>query len=227
MKLLLALFVTIFAIVALLIKPLRIHRWKIMGAYAVLVICMFALYNVKNRDLILSFLKPVNQMFYQPEFAEGEEKLYPDALLKYLLDGKDVYVPAYVAWDDIDASSDEVWENGQMLCINFMNILKSNGANVIVGDNYSILDKDNVSDEFDDLGCLNDTFRYSFFYNNLTGEYGNGFYYYWFYGANNNPFSLFVYNKGIDKADKLIALFDGNMNIYIAPYGFYEKVKGE
>lgn len=227
MKILLALSVTIFAIAALLIKPLRRHRWKIMGAYAILVICLFALYNIRNRNLILTFLNPTNQLFYQPEFAEGDEKLYPDALLTYLLEGKEVYVPAYVAWDDVDASSDEVWENGQMLCINFMNILRSNGADIQVGENYDILDGESVRDEFDDLGPLNDTFRYSFFYNNLTGEYGNGFYYYWFYGANSNPFNLYVYKNGTDKADKLVALFDGSMNIYLAPYEFYEKAKGE
>lgn len=227
MKLALTLIITIAVIVALITRPLRRYKWIVLGAYAVMVICLFAFYNVRTIDLILPFYHPTNQLFYQSDFLEEEEVLYPDALLPYLLENKNVYLPAYMMLDGLDVNTDEVWQNGQMLGLNIKNILESCGANVITGQMYPIIDENKVKELFTDFGCLNDTFRYSFFHNNLEGEYGNAFYYYWFYGASSEPFNLYLYNDGVCASDDLILLFDDNTNVYLVPSNIYEQKKEE
>lgn len=221
MKLILSLAVTICVIVALLIKPLRRHIWAVMGMYSILVICLFAFYNYRTKDLILPFYTPTNQMFYQTEFATTEDGVYPDALLHYLVNGKTVYLPKYVCWEGIDIESDEVWNNGQMMCINLVNILKSCGAEVVNEDNSELANVDAFGDKITNLGYLNDTFRYSFLYNDLTSEYGNSFYYLWFYGASKEPFRLYVYGDGIQETDELVLLMDTNLDIFLIPKDKY------
>lgn len=227
MKIILSVVITLCVIAALLIKPLYAHKWKIIGAYAILVICLFAVYNFRTADLILRFDRPTNQMFYQPEFVNSDEPLYPDSLLPYLLKGKTVYLPQYVMWDTINLDSDEVWENGQMFCMNLINIIESCGGNVDSYDSREFVDSKKLGDKVTDLGCLNDTFRYSFFYNDFTNEYGNAFYYYWFYGANQTPFKLYVCGDDINSSDELVVLFDANMNVYMMTKSSYEQLEAK
>lgn len=225
MKIILSLGVAGMAIAMLAIKPLSKYRWKIMGAYAVLVICLFAFYNYRTVDLILPFYHPVNQMFYQDEFAQGDEGIYPDSFLPYYLKGRTVMIPEYMKWDDIDLESEDIWESGQMLCINLINVLKSCDAKIETGDNRKLIQSDAIRDDFTDMGYLNDTFRYSFLHNDITTEYGNAFYYLWFYSANSTPFKLFICDDGSDRSDSLVLLFDENMNIYLVSSEYYESKK--
>lgn len=222
MKIVLSLAVTIIVIAALLIKPLKKYRWKIMAGYALAVAGLFLFYNVRTKDLILPFYKPTNQMFYQPEYTKTSE--YPDALLPYLLEGKKVILPSFFAWDPSIKETYEHWQSGGMLNMNMENVLIENGASVELKDYSTFIDADKYESDMLALGYFNDTFRYSYFYNDMTSEYGNGFYYYWFYGANAIPFKLIICPVGFEESDVLYAMLDKDSNFYLIPEKYYEEV---
>lgn len=222
MKILLSAFVTIFVIIALCIKPLRVHKWKIMAAYAVLVIFLFAFYNVRTKDLILPFYKPTNQMFYQREFVDTKE--YPDALLPYVLNGKKVILHRLMVWDKEDEETYDIWQKGGMFNLNLDNIIKENGGSIERTDYYVLFDPKLIESDVDELGYLNDAFRYSFFYNDIQKEFGNSFYYYWSYGVSASPMELYI-SKDFENADTfylMIDINDGN-KYYLVSEEVYNK----
>lgn len=221
MKIALAIIVTIFALIGITVKPLRAHRGKIMAAYAVMVIFLFAFYNYRTKELILPFYKHNNQMFYQSRFADTGE--YPDALLPYVLKGKTIVIPNIVKWDDSIKETYDFWQNGDMINMNLYNIFTESGARVEFGDYIYLLDKERQEKDMTRLGFLNDTFRYSYFYNDLESEYGNGFYYYWFYGANAVPFEIALCEDGFVDADTLYVLFDENGSLNLVSQAYYDK----
>lgn len=220
MKIILAAAITILALVALSIKKFKNYRWIIMAAYMAGVIILFAFYNYKTIDLILPFYHPDNQMFYQKEFAEDGE--YPDAILPYVLNGKNVYLPSYIYWMEETIDSEESWKNGQMLSMNIENVLTNCGASVIYSAETIKINEEQAK-SFEEFGYLNDTFRYSFLYNNLTGEYGNGFYYYWFYNANAAPIRLYVCTQQLEESEDLYLLFDSSLGCYLISKDYFEK----
>ena len=225
MKIALSLMVTILVIIALIIKPLRKYKWTIMAIYGFAVIVLFVFYNYRTRDLILPFYKPVNQMFYQDDYIKTKE--YPDAFMPYLLKGKEVVVPTLVTWDEDKKETYDHWQSGGMLYMNMVNIFEENGAMVSWKEYNFFLDQEKYEDEIIELGYLNDTFRYSFFYNDIECEYGNGFYYYWAYGANSIPFELLICKRDIETADKLYLMFNstGDM-LYLVSESVYEECTG-
>lgn len=220
MKIILAGTITLLVVLALLVKRLRKYKWGIMGAYLVGVIALFAFYNYRTLDLILPFYHSSNQLFYQKEFVEAGE--YPDSLLPYIFEGKNVYLPNYIYWNEDTIDSYDAWNNGEILCMNIEKILTSSGANVIYSECGDKI-KDEQKQLFEDLGYLNDTFRYSFFYNNLESEYGNAFYYYWYYGANSAPIKMYVCAHDLESAEDLMILFDKEMGFYLIAKDYYEK----
>lgn len=220
MKIALSLVLTIIVLAAIVIKPLWRFRWKIMAGYAFAMIILFTFYNYRTINLIIPIYHPLNQMFYQSEFAEEGE--YPDALLAYILQDRNVVLPAYAAWDDSNIDSEEAWKDGNILCMNIENILKESGANVYYSDMKYVIEE-SEKEYFEDFGYLNDTLRYSYLYNNLETEYGNGFFYYWFYGASTQPMKLYVCTNNMDEDDTLYLLFDGGFNFYLVSSQFYEE----
>lgn len=220
MKILLSLLITIFAFGAMSIKKLRVHKWKIMGCYFAGIIVLFVFYNYRTLDFMLPFYHPTNQMFYQSDFINTGE--YPDALLPYLLDGRTVYISEAITWNDEDKEIYDFWGSGQMSCMNIVNILEHSGATVEKIKSYLIIRGDQKQ-KFEFIGYINDTFRYSHFYNDIVSEYGNGFYYYWFYAASMNPTGLYICQEDIEDADELCLLMDENANIYIASKSYADK----
>ena len=225
MKIILSLALTIAVIAALLIKPLKKHRWKIMACYGLFTVALFIFYNARTLDLILPFYKPQSQTFYQSDYADTKE--YPDALLPYILKDKEVVVPTLLTWDEANKESYDHWQSGGMLNMNTVNILTENGAKVTKEDYLFILDPEALENELIELGYLNDTFRYSFFYNDLESEYGNGFYYYWAYGASSIPFELYICPKDLKEADRLYLMYDAEGDtMYLISDSVYEEYAG-
>ena len=221
MKILLSLIITLITVALILYKPTRKHLGKVLCGYFVMVIVLFAFYNYRTAGYILKFIRPVNQMFYQPDFQESGE--YPDALLPYILEGKKIYLPTIFEWDESIKETYDHWQSGGMLSMNMQNILEENGAQVILDDYMFMLDTKKYQKDMVDLGYLNDTFRYSFFYNDLESEYGNSFYYYWFYGVNAVPFKLNVCPKAYMDSDTLYMMFDEDANLYLVSKEYFEQ----
>jgi len=225
MKIALSVGLTLVVIIALLIKPLRKYKWKIMAGYAICVILLFVFYNYRTIGLILPFYRPTNQMFYQSDYVATKE--YPDAFLPYLLKDKEVVVPTTLSWDESKKETYDHWQSGGMLYMNIINILSENGAKVSKEDYFYIFDQEKFQDELTDIGYLNDTFRYSFFYNDLESEYGNGFYYYWAYSASTTPFELYVSKKDVESCDRMYLMFniEGN-KLYLVSEAIYDEFTG-
>lgn len=229
MKIILSAIITIVLLVGLFIRPLRKHRWKILAGYAVAVAALFTFYNYRTLDLILPFYRPVNQMFYQEEFMESGE--YVDAIIPYLTKDKTIYFPQYLNFDIAEEikESNELWSSGSSLGMDLKNILTENGANVILADTGYGYDSTNrdmaefVSENFDDMGYINDTLRYAHLYNDIKGEYGNGFYYYWAYSKSFSARKLYACPKQLEESNELYLILDTENNAYLVSKSFLEE----
>ena len=226
MKIALSLGLTLCVLVLLMIKKLKPHRGKIILVYAVGVTLLFAVYNFRTASLILPLYYPKNQMFYQTEFLENGE--YTDALLPYILDGKSVHVPEFfLIYREADLNNADAWEEGLMQINDTINILEEFGAKVVPNPEITDIEDYRAFDEItENAGYLNDTYRYSYFYNNLDSEYGNGFRYYWFYSEQKEPFSLKINTDGLEECDDLYMLCDYDCNIYLVSEKVYKEVTG-
>ena len=227
MKIALSMGLTIVVIALLLIKSLKKYRGRIVFFYGCAIVCLFAFYNLRTANLILPFYHPTNQMFYQPEFAE--EGLYPDSFLPYLLKGKTVHISDYGVDLDADCNSFYAWVEGRVMTKDIMNILENFGADVVITPaNENEILAESISSEKSralcfDLGGFNDAFRYAFFHNDLNTEFGNGFYYYWFYSSSMKPFNLLVDPKTAEADADLYVLKDEDDNLVILSEEVYAR----
>lgn len=220
MKLILSVLLTLVVIAALLVKKLRAHIGTIMVSYAIIMIGLFCFYNYRTAGIILPFYKPVNQSFYQTDFIEDGE--YPDAALWYILRDKTIVIPLAADFSDVDVNSFDGWLSGEIININYENIFTKNGAKVIKIDEANKLVPSEHIGDFENLGYINDALRYSYMHNDLTSEYGNGFYYYWAYSTQSEPTKLFLNINDIDKDDVYYLMFDENLNLYLTSENYYD-----
>ena len=220
MKFVLAAALTLAVFAALHIPQLKNRRGIILAAYAAGMILFFALYNVRNMDLIVRFSHPFNQNIYQPEFfAEGE---YTDAFLDSFFAGKTVYTPndADEVRDDIDVDEDgeyldeltgdrdDYWLYYYYHAVNMWQYLEYNHAVVVKDDSLNgLVLPEEVKAGYMDLGYANDMMRYTFPLTPYNGEWGNGFYYYWFYYYFIGDSHIYMCTDGLESADELVVLW--------------------
>jgi len=229
MKIILSALVTIILLVGLFVKPAEKYRWKIMAGYAVAVAALFAFYNYRTLDYILPFYHPYNQMFYQTEYMENGE--YVDSILPYLTKNKTIYFPQYMNFDLDDSirESNEVWSDWNSLGMDLKNILAENGATVVLSDKNYGIDNTNIQmaealrSDFEDMGYMNDTLRYSHLYNDIKGEYGNGFYYYWAYSKSLPTMKLYACPAQLKESNELFVILDSDYNVYLVSKQFLEE----
>ena len=168
-------------IAGLIIRKNRKYTGRILLALALIMTAMSALYNVRNLNSLLKFVRPFNQAFYQTAFLDEGE--YPDSFLMSLLEGKTVYVK-----DDVYMIN-EAEEHGKNFNYAlyharneyyFLDYLKTD----LIKDasmNDVIVTDDLISRDFESLGQINYMLRYSFLYVDLPYESANYFAYYWYY----------------------------------------------
>lgn len=225
MKIILSATITFITFALLLTKKGKENRWKVLAGYALCVIALFVFYNIKTADLILPFYRPTNQLFYQPEFLEEGE--YTDSLLPYVVGGKTIHLPSYILDELPGKESAEAWQTGEMFCLNIFEVMKNCGAKTVIDEDNNFSMNIGEASDFEDIGYLNDAFRYSFLYNNSTEKYGNSFYYYWFYGDNFAPFKMYLYKDGLMENDELYLLVGSDRSLYLMPHEVYLKVRGK
>ena len=222
----------IAVIAGILIRIKTKYRMHILAAFAVLMILMNGLYNVKLLGKLLPFYRPTNQTFYQTQFLENGE--YPDSLLMLMLEGKKVYIK-----DDAVSAKDthgRHWIYGYYHLYNVEWFLKSADAQPVrdAGMNGIILDETRIESDFDELGITNDMFRNSFMYNDIEKEWGNYFYYYWYYYERLGPIRAYMNvnkdseGKTVFDSDELVLLWnaiDGveEEDIYIMTKDYYDR----
>lgn len=242
MKIVLALCLTVAAFAALHIPVKGPYKNKkngiILVLYAMGMVLFFVAYNIRTVHLILPFYRPILQSMYQMEFlAEGE---YPDAFLTEFFKGKTVYTPndAFDVSDDFDLSSDEndydehgnYWIYDYYHAVNMWDFLDFAKASVVKDDSLTGV---RLSDEqkayFEDLGAANDMMRYTFALTPYNGEWGNGFYYYWFYNYFIGDSRVYMCTEEISDAKELVVLWQQTEehdtdSFYIASKQYFDEV---
>ena len=221
-------------IAGLIIRKNRKYTARVLLALALIMTAMSALYNVRNLNSLLKFVRPFNQAFYQTSFLDEGE--YPDSFLMSLLEGKTVYVK-----DDVYMVS-EAEEHGKNFNYAlyharneyyFLDYLKTD----LIKDasmNDVIVTDDLISRDFESLGQINDMLRYCFLYGDLPYESANYFAYYWYYYEYLDSIKAYLNvvsdSKGetVFDADELVILWntvDGTEeeDIYIMTKDYYDK----
>ncbi|MBO4904664.1 MAG: hypothetical protein J5367_05525 [Lachnospiraceae bacterium] len=187
MKIVIAGVMTLATIVLLNIPVLKKKKGVILALYAVGMILFFVVYNFRTIHRMIRFYYPKSQTLYQAGFFDVKE--YPDAFLEEFLKGKNVYTPddAYEVVDDVDDrydSYENYWLYYYYHARNMWSYLELNGAKVIRDDTLNgFIIPDEQKTHFEDLGPANDMLRYTFPLTDFKGEWGNAFYYYWFYSG--------------------------------------------
>ena len=242
MKIVLALCLTAAALAALHIPVGCPDKKKKNGIILVLyvmgMVLFFVVYNIRTVQLILPFYQPRLQSMYQPGFlAEGE---YPDAFLAQFFKGKTVYTPddAYEVTDDFDLTSDDndydedgnYWLYHYYHAVNMWDFLDFAKASTVKDTSLSdIVLTDEQKAYYEDLGSANDMMRYTFALTPYNGEWGNGFYYYWFYNYFIGDSRVYMCTEGIPEADELVVLWQktgehDTDSYYIASRKYFEEV---
>ena len=235
MKIVIAGALTLAVFGALHIKTLKKKRGIILAAYAIGMILLFVVYNLRTLDNIISFSHPVNQSMYQPEFLERGE--YPDAFLNNLFEGKTVYTPndSYDVRDDDAAGrlSDELgdyWLYYYYHAENMWNYLDLCGAKIVKEDSLNeIVFSDEQKKHFDDLGSANDMLRYTFALTDLEEEWGNGFYFYWFYNSFIADSRVYLCTEDLMDAKELVVIWQredchDTDSYYVVSKSYYDEV---
>ena len=220
MKLVLAVVITLAVIVALHIPKLKSKRGIVLAVYAAGMILLSFVYNFRTLDHIVRFSRPTNQSMYQPEFFENGE--YVDAFLDEYLKGKTVYTPddADEVRDDIDVDDDwnyleelvgdrdDYWLYYYYHAVNMWQYLEFNHATVVKDESLNgIALSDDQKAAFEDLGYANDMLRYTFPLTPYNGEWGNGFYYFWFYNYFIGDSHVYMCTEGLKDANELVVLW--------------------
>ncbi len=233
MKIIIAGALTLAVFAALHVPILKKKKGIVLAIYAVAMILFFAVYNFRTFGYIIKSYHPVNQSLYQPEFAENGE--YPDAFLGEFLKGKTVYTPndAYIERDnsgfDFEGITD-YWLYYYYHAVNMWSFLNLSEAEVVRDDDLNdTLLSEKQKAYYKDLGPANDMLRYIFPLTPFEGEWGNGFYHYWFYGSFIGDSRVYICTESIMDADELVLIwqhedFHDTDSYYIASKEYYDGV---
>ena len=216
MKIMIAAAITAAALTSLHIPVLSRKKGIILSAYALVMILLFGVYNIRTLDNIITFYRPTNQSIYQPKFLSHGE--YPDAFLDTFFKGKTVYTAddAYDVKDEGDPNEeDDLVFEGQLHywiyyyyhSVNMWNYLSLHDATIVKDPNLNsirLTGKQRV--KFIRLGPANDMLRYTFALTPYKGEWGNGFYYFWFYNYHAPNSYVYICPEGIKDAKELVVI---------------------
>ena len=237
MKIMIAGALTLAAFAALHFPITKKKKGIILALYALGMILFFAVYNVRTLDRIIRFEHPRCQTAYQAEFLDNGE--YPDAFLDEFLKGKTVYTPndAYDVRDDIDVNNfhdfdsyDDYWLYYYYHAVNMWNYLEFRNATIVKDDSLNgVVLTDAQKEFFEDLGQANDMLRYTFPLTKYYGEWGNAYYYYWFYGSFIGDSRLYMCPEGMKDAEELVIIWQhtgkhDTDSYYIASRDYFDKV---
>ncbi len=247
MKILIAGALTLAVFIALCIPKTKKRKGIILIFYVLGMIMFFIVYNIRTIDLILKFYHPSDQVVYQKDFLKTGE--YPDAFLDEFLNGRTVYTPndAYTVDDSPDGSADDptadvedeesnfidtgdYWLYCYYHAVNMWQYLEFNNAAIVKDDSLNnVLLSDEQKAYYEDLGPANDLMRYTFVLTPYYGEWGNGFYYYWFYNTFIGDSHVYICPEDIIDADELVVIwqhedYHDTESYYIASKSFYDEV---
>ena len=230
MKIMIAVALTAATLITLHIPALNRKKGIILSVYTLVMILLFSVYNIRTLDNIITFYRPTNQSIYQPQYLSRGE--YPDAFLDTFLKGKTVYTAddAYDVKDegDLNVENDLRFE-GQLHywlyyyyhSVNMWDYLSLHNATIIKDpdlNNIRLTGKQRTN--FIKLGPTNDMMRYTFALTPYKSEWGNGFYYFWFYNKHALYSNVYICPENIKDAKELVVICQ-NDSYYLDSDSFY------
>ena len=237
MKIIIAAGLTLTVLVLLHIPKLKNRKNIILGVYAFGMILFFLTYNIRTLNNNIRFSHPGYQTLYQPEYIETGE--FPDAFLDEFIKGKTVYTKddAYTVSDEIDVNEDHTFDNYDNYWLyyyyhakNMWSYLELNKAKIIKdkGLNDVILSDDQKT-YYEDIGPANDMLRYTFSLTPYKGEWGNAFYYYWFYNTFIGDSRIYLCPEDLKNETELVILWQhtdqhDTESYYISSKKFFDRV---
>lgn len=233
MKIVIALALTLAVFIALRIPKFRSARRIILAIYTLGMILFFVVYNLRTMDYIIKFHHPFLQSVYQKDFLQTGE--YPDAFLDLFFRGRTVYTPddAYPVKDSDEEDGiedDHYWLYHYYHAVNMWQYLDFNKATIVKDASLNnVLLSDRARSYFEDLGPANDMMRYTFVLSPYVGEWGNGFYHYWFYNTFIGTSHVYICPEGIKDAEELVVIWQDEdvhdtESYYIASKEYYDGV---
>lgn len=232
MKIMIAGTLTLAVFTALHVPMLKKRKGIILALYALGMILFFGVYNFRTLDKIIKFYHPTDQTVYQMEFLENGE--YPDAFLDEFFKGRTVYTPddAYDTSKDDELSEGlgDYWLYYWYHAVNMWNYLELNDATVIKDSSLNeVVLSDEQKSYFADLGPANDMLRYTFTLTPYEQEWGNAFYYYWFYNSFVGDSHVYICPEKIKDAKELVVIWQhtdehDTDSYYIASKDYYDEV---
>ena len=237
MKFVIAFVLTAAAFAALHIPQLKKKNGIILALYGAGMVLFFAVYNVRTLQSILPFYHPTDQSMYQREFLDSGE--YPDAFLNEFLRGKCVYTPddAYTVVDAVnegegtDYDDDgNYWLYRYYHAVNMWDYLDFNRAKIVKDASLNdLVLSDEQKSHFEDLGSANDMMRFTSALTPYNGEWGNGFYYYWFYNSFIGDSRVYICTEDITDANELVCIwqkedFHDTDSYYFASRSYFNEV---
>lgn len=231
MKIMIAAALTLAVFAAWHVPILKKKKGIILVLYALGMILFFAVYNIRTLDHIIQFYRPASQTVYQKEYLKTGE--YTDAFLDEFLNGRTVYTPNDAfneATADVDADAlGYYWLYGYFHAVNMWNYLEFNGASIVKDDSLNgVTISEEQKSYFEDLGAANDLLRYTFPLTKFDEEWGNGYFYYWFYNYHIGDSRIYVCPEGLKDASSLVLIWQDTTfdteDYYIASKEYYDKV---
>ena len=213
----------------------------LLGDFAVLIIGINLIYNVRSLPGIYPIYRAYSQSRYQSDFVEQES--YVDTLLQLLVKDKTVLVhdagdayehPIYTYYEENDpqmkfaVAHDPKYYYGR----DYYRFLEEFSGDVLI--NEALANKEEFdfsvfknSGEMTRIGYSNDMARYVFLINPDEIEQSSYFWYDYVYREEAETMYVYLENE-ISANDKtLVALWDAENNLYIMSSEFYDKEVGK
>lgn len=236
MKIVIALALTAAVFAALCIPILKKKKGIVLSAYAVGMILLFVVYNLRTLDHILPFHRPTLQSVYQKGFLETGE--YADAFLEEFFKGKTVHTPDdeftdhdrfYFTGPENTDERGDMWLFHYYHAVDMWDYLELYDATVVKDAAYNeMVLSDDQKAHFDDLGPANDMMRYTFLMTPYLGEWADGFYYYWFYNTHVGDSRVYICTEGLADASEIVLLWQhedapDTESYYIASKDYFDR----
>lgn len=235
MKHLIILILAIATIIA--IRVFSQYKTRIVIAFLAGITIVSAVVTFMNTDRLMDLIRPVNQLFYQPDFFEKD--MYPDAIFPLMLRGKTIYTKDDIKTYEYDMTGPPTWEYELEWIhhgINSENLFKVFGANPIRDASLNdVVLTDKIKNDFERLGPSNDMYRASSAVSYFTEEYGNYFHHTYMYSSEHAiPLSIYLHVEDDgslvnDSGTDLVAIWEEipglyGENLYIMSRDYFDEI---
>jgi len=221
-------FVMIAVVALIAIRLTKKNRGLIFLSAVFLMTAICGLFSFSNADKILASVQHTEQTLFSPEFLETGE--FPDAFLRLLFKEKKVYIKDDLV--DFLVDTPYAYQYAAFHGRNPINYLESVDAKIVMdasmNDKYVLAPN---TDDFENIGYLNDFMRNTVLYTKYDREWANYFAYVWYYRDFAKPSHIYVNADGLEDTDEIVVIWqrvegeeEQTEDLFIMSKDYYETV---